>query len=165
MAGDTFCTSMITVYCIDTYKSLIGSLPTGASISVYVDDLQITVESSANDIVPKAAQAVQQVIKAVEFEMRCTVNKSKTELVTSCLKVAQNLMETLPDFFAHKNLLETVAARNLGSDYTAGRKCFVLRSSSVRNKRFALLRKRMARLANIKSMVGFRAQKIWRTGL
>lgn len=164
VAGDTFCNAMIIVYGHDSYGHIYRTLPTGAFISIYIDDLQLSVTGEYNYVIQVLVALIKRAANCVTLNLKCKINTSKTELITSDKKLADAIVHNASTFFP-QHAITTANARNLGADYTAGRKRFHLRTKSVRGNRFKLLRQRMARLVAIKRMAGFKAQKIWHTGL
>ena len=162
VAGDAMAMSIVAAYVCEGLKEVSKADPGRVRLSIYVDDVQLQVNTNTRNIVAATVGATQAVKQRLTGELELLINVAKTAVVCSGRPEAVAIAEATG---AGKKPRAMFWERNLGVDCAPGRQRKWIQSGSMLTTRHRVAANRMARMMALRRTAGRRTNMLFRTGI
>ncbi len=173
-AGCGFAMAFTEAYCVEAFDRAVESLAVLASVppilTVYVDDIAITAEGSATQVVQALTEAEAVVREEIEGPLSCVIEKGNAAVVASSKRVAAILRNRFGDYAGTKGSNNKggggaeVAVPNLGIGFAPGRRRAQHGKNTKRRSRMVRLGLKAKRVAKLRAIAGKRTPGVFVTG-
>ena len=155
LAGHGFANAMTQVYYTQVFEAFLRLHP-GVILTVYVDDITLTVEHSDREIALSLFTcAAKDLAAIVKEKLLCSYAEGKEAIVASDENLAEQVREALGPL-AGKSVTTTP---HLGIDFKAGRKRGSKKKGTVRGKRLHTAARRKKKVKSLRSLLGSRVTR------
>ena len=155
LAGHGFANAMTQVYYSIDFERFLEEHP-GVGLTVYVDDITLTVEHTDRDIAFSLfVQAAKDLAVLVDTKLKSSYAEGKEAILASDEDLARRVREALGPL-AGKSVTTTP---HLGIDFKAGRKRGSKKKGTVRGKRLQTAARRKKKVKSLRSILGSRVTR------
>ncbi len=138
--------------------------------TVYVDDIAITAEGNAAQVLQSLTEAEAVIRDEIEGPLACVIEKGKAAVVASSKRVADTLRSRFGEYAGNIGADRNEARRrekavpNLGIDFALGRRRAQHGKDTKRRARMVRLGLKAKRVAKLRAIAGKRTPAVFVTG-